>query len=137
MRAVADLLGPLKDIPAPEMYTNAQVMAWIMDEYSSLRGEVAPPVVTGKPVELGGIPARDTATARGTVLCAREAAKVLGLDLEGASYAVSGFGNAGFNTAYYMGEFRADSVTIPAELAYNPDGLDPVAVLHGKGSAGR
>jgi glutamate dehydrogenase len=138
VRAVADLLGPLKDIPAPEMYTNAQVMAWIMDEYSSLRGEVAPPVVTGKPVELGGIPARDTATARGTVLCAREAAKVLGLDLEGASYAVSGFGNAGFNTAYYMGELGAKMVACndTGGAAYNPDGLDPVAVLAWKRERG-
>ena len=101
VRAVADLLGPLKDIPAPEMYTNARVMAWIMDEYSSLKGEVVQAVVTGKPVELGGVSGRDTATARGTTLCVREAARVLGIDLTGASYAVSGFGNAGFSATLH------------------------------------
>ncbi len=138
VRAVADLLGPLKDIPAPEMYTNAQVMAWIMDEYSSLRGEVQPAVVTGKPVELGGIAERDTATARGTVLCVREAARVLGIDLRGASYAVSGFGNAGFNAAYYMRELGSRMVACndTGGGAYNPDGMDPVAVLAWKKERG-
>ncbi|HHY75220.1 MAG TPA: Glu/Leu/Phe/Val dehydrogenase [Firmicutes bacterium] len=138
VRAVSDLLGPLRDIPAPEMYTNAQVMAWIMDEYSSIRGEVALPVVTGKPVELGGIPARDTATARGTVLCVREAAAVLGLGLKGASYAVSGFGNAGFNTAYCMAELGCKMVACSdtGGAAYSPDGMDPVEVLAWKRARG-
>ncbi|HHX27759.1 MAG: Glu/Leu/Phe/Val family dehydrogenase [Bacillota bacterium] len=138
VRAVADLLGPLTDIPAPEMYTNARVMAWIMDEYSSLKGEVVQAVVTGKPVELGGVSGRDTATARGTTLCVREAARVLGIDLTGASYAVSGFGNAGFNAAYYMGEFGSKMVACndTGGGAYSPEGLDPVAVLTWKKERG-
>jgi glutamate dehydrogenase len=131
VRAVADLLGPLKDIPAPEVYTNAQVMAWMMDEYSSIVGHRVPAVVTGKPVEVGGSAGRDTATARGTTLCVREASKVLGLDLSNATYAVVGYGNAGFNAAYYMAEFGSKMVACndTKGAAYNPEGMDPEVVL--------
>lgn len=134
VRAIVELLGPLKDIPAPEVYTNAQVMAWMMDEYSSLKGYGVPAVVTGKPVEIGGSTGRDTATARGTTLCVREAMSVLGIDLSSATYAVSGFGNAGFNAAYYLGEFGSKMVACSDSRggAYNPAGMDPLAVSQWK-----
>src|SRR5207249_9163939 len=70
--AIADFIGPYRDIPAPDVYTNAQVMAWIVDTYSQLKGYMVPEVVTGKPIPLGGSLGRDTATGRGAVFCTRE-----------------------------------------------------------------
>jgi glutamate dehydrogenase/leucine dehydrogenase len=93
--AIAPLIGPYKDIPAPDVYTNAQVMAWIVDTYSTLEGFMVPGVVTGKPVPLGGSLGRDKATGRGAVFCTLEAAKVNNIDLKKATFAVEGYGNAG------------------------------------------
>ncbi len=97
--AIADFIGPYRDIPAPDVYTNAQVMAWIVDTYSQMKGYMVPEVVTGKPIPLGGSLGRDTATGRGAVFCTREAARVRKLTLKGASFAVQGYGNAGSNYA--------------------------------------
>ncbi len=97
--AIADFIGPYRDIPAPDVYTNAQVMAWIVDTYSALKGYMVPEVVTGKPVSLGGSLGRDKATGRGAVFCTVEAARLMKLDLKKASFAVEGFGNAGANYA--------------------------------------
>lgn len=97
--AISDIIGPYRDVPAPDVYTNAQVMAWIVDTYSSLKGYMVPEVVTGKPVPLGGSLGRDTATGRGAVICTREAAKVRKLDLKSSTFAVQGYGNAGSNYA--------------------------------------
>jgi glutamate dehydrogenase/leucine dehydrogenase len=96
--AIADFIGPLRDIPAPDVYTNAQVMAWIVDTYSTLKGHMVPEVITGKPVPLGGSLGRDKATGRGSVFCTREAAKINKLNLKTATFAVEGYGNAG---SYY------------------------------------
>jgi glutamate dehydrogenase/leucine dehydrogenase len=93
--AIAPLIGPYKDIPAPDVYTNAQVMAWIVDTYSTLEGFMVPGVVTGKPVPLGGSLGRDKATGRGAVFCTVEAARVNKIDLKKATFAVEGYGNAG------------------------------------------
>jgi glutamate dehydrogenase (NAD(P)+) len=93
--AIAPLIGPYKDIPAPDVYTNAQIMAWIVDTYSTLEGFMVPGVVTGKPVSLGGSLGRDKATGRGAVFCTAEAARVNNVDLKKATFAVQGFGNAG------------------------------------------
>jgi len=95
MRAVARYIGLTKDVPAPDVYTNPQIMAWMMDEYQMLVGHQEPGVITGKPLELGGAIGREDATARGGVFTVREAAKVLGLNLKGATAAIQGYGNAG------------------------------------------
>lgn len=95
MRAVWKILGEEADIPAPDVYTNPQIMAWMMDEYSTIRGHMVPGVITGKPLALGGSAGRDDATARGGVYTVREAARVLGIDLQGATAAIQGYGNAG------------------------------------------
>jgi glutamate dehydrogenase (NAD(P)+) len=95
MRAIARYVGITKDVPAPDVYTNPQIMAWMMDEYRVLVGHHEPGVITGKPLELGGSAGRGDATARGGIYTVREAAKVLGLDLNGATAAIQGFGNAG------------------------------------------
>lgn len=97
--AIADFIGPYVDIPAPDVYTNAQIMAWIVDTYSVLKGHMVPEVVTGKPIALGGSLGRDTATGRGAVFCTVEAAKVKNMDLKKSTFAVEGFGNAGSNYA--------------------------------------
>jgi len=97
--AIFDFIGPYRDIPAPDVYTNPQVMAWIVDTYSALKGYMVPEAVTGKPVALGGSLGRDTATGRGAALCTLEAAKVSGKNVKNSSFAVEGFGNAGSNYA--------------------------------------
>lgn len=95
MRAIARYVGVTKDVPAPDVYTNPQIMAWMMDEYRVLVGHHEPGVITGKPLELGGSAGRGDATARGGVYTVREAARLLNLDLNGATAAIQGFGNAG------------------------------------------
>lgn len=94
-RELAPIIGPDRDIPAPDMYTNPQIMAWISDAYARRTGDVIPGVITGKPVELGGSKGRDTATATGVVILLREVARRKQMDLEGATVAIQGFGNAG------------------------------------------
>jgi glutamate dehydrogenase/leucine dehydrogenase len=97
--AIADFIGPYRDVPAPDVYTNAQVMAWIVDTYSALKGYMVPEVVTGKPIAIGGSLGRDKATGRGAVFTTVEAAKAKNIDLKKATFAVEGFGNAGANYA--------------------------------------
>jgi glutamate dehydrogenase/leucine dehydrogenase len=93
--AIAPIIGPYKDIPAPDVYTNSQTMAWIMDTYSIITGQASPGVITGKPISLGGSLGRDKATGRGAVFTTVEAAKVKKVDLKKATFAVEGYGNAG------------------------------------------
>ena len=92
---IIDAIGPEKDVPAPDVNTNDQIMAWVMDTYSMHVGHTSTAVVTGKPVEMGGSLGRREATGRGVMIVTREAAKHLGLDLKGASIAIQGFGNVG------------------------------------------
>nr|MDQ3958020.1 Glu/Leu/Phe/Val dehydrogenase [Actinomycetota bacterium] len=92
---ISHLIGVNRDIPAPDMGTNAQTMAWMMDEYGKKNG-YSPGIVTGKPVELGGSPGREEATGRGVVICARESAKRLGIPFHDARIAIQGFGNVGY-----------------------------------------
>ncbi len=93
--AIAPIIGPYKDIPAPDVYTNSQTMAWILDTFSTLEGAMTPGVITGKPISLGGSLGRDKATGRGAVYCTVEAAKVNKIDMKKATFAVEGYGNAG------------------------------------------
>src|SRR5512142_2849113 len=95
MRAVAYFIGPEKDVPAPDVYTTPQIMAWMMDEYEVIMGRHLPGIITGKPVNLFGSLGRGDATARGGVYVVREAAKVMNLKTEGATAAIQGYGNAG------------------------------------------
>ena len=101
---IVNFIGPEKDIPAPDVYTNPQTMAWIMDTYSNQKGYAVPGVVTGKPVQIGGSLGRKEATGRGVFYSVVEAAKVLDMDLEGKRVAVQGFGNVGSVAAGFLNE---------------------------------
>jgi glutamate dehydrogenase (NAD(P)+) len=120
------LVGPEKDIPAPDVNTNAQVMAWMMDTYSMHAGYTVPGVVTGKPISLGGSEGRNEATARGTVFCIIEAARHLGMELPKARVAIQGFGNAGSIAAQLIHEEKATVVAVSDSTGgiHNPTGLD-------------
>ncbi|MDE3113954.1 MAG: Glu/Leu/Phe/Val dehydrogenase, partial [Chloroflexota bacterium] len=109
---IALLIGPDRDIPAPDVNTDAQTMAWIMDTYSMHAGHTVPAVVTGKPLSIGGSEGRREATARGVVYTIIEVAKNLDLDLEGARVAVQGFGNVGSNTAILLHQLGASVVGV-------------------------
>jgi glutamate dehydrogenase (NAD(P)+) len=135
---IAPIIGPQIDIPAPDVYTNEQTMAWIMDTISMITGGSQLSVVTGKPVALGGSRGRAEATARGCQFVIREAAKLLGMNLAGARVAVQGYGNAGSIAARLLHEDGARIVAISDSRggAYNPNGLDPVAALRHKSETG-
>ncbi|MER3601909.1 MAG: glutamate dehydrogenase [Nitrososphaerota archaeon] len=136
--SIIDVIGPYRDIPAPDVYTDAQVMAWIMDTYSQMRGYLAPEVVTGKPIEVGGSYVREKATGLGGFFIAREAARQLNMSLKGATVAIQGFGNVGSNLALYLHEAGAKIVAVADSkgAAYSPQGLDPVRLLEYKKSSG-
>jgi glutamate dehydrogenase (NAD(P)+) len=135
---LAVLIGPEKDIPAPDVNTNAQVMAWIMDTYSMHQGYTVPGVVTGKPISLGGSEGRTEATARGAVYCIEEAAKVIGLDLSHARVAVQGFGNAGSIAAMLISEHGARVVAVSDSSGgvHNEKGFDVKSVVNWKAEHG-
>ncbi len=123
---ISMLIGPDTDIPAPDINTNAQVMAWIMDTYSMHKGHTVAAVVTGKPVAVGGSEGRVDATGRGVVIMAREAAKQLEIPFDGMRIAVQGFGNVGAVAARIFQEWGAKVVAVSDSLGglYNPNGLD-------------
>jgi glutamate dehydrogenase (NAD(P)+) len=127
------LMNPQGDVPAPDVGTTGQIMAWIMDTYSMHQGYSMPAVVTGKPVEIGGSLGRNEATGRGVIYAVREAMKHLNLPFEGATVAVQGFGNVGSisaRTAHEMG-MKVVAVTDVSGGAYNPKGLDlPALIQH-------
>ncbi|HLN63544.1 MAG TPA: Glu/Leu/Phe/Val dehydrogenase, partial [Symbiobacteriaceae bacterium] len=125
IRALAGFVGPDRDIPAPDVNTNPQIMGWMMDEYSRMKGYNAPGLITGKPMILGGSAGRGAATGRGTVICIREAASHLGLNLRGATAAIQGFGNVGSWTAMLLDELGVKIVAIVDAHggAYNPSGI--------------
>jgi glutamate dehydrogenase (NAD(P)+) len=122
---INSMLGERSDIPAPDIGTNAQVMAWIMDTFSMQAGHTVPGVVTGKPIELGGSEGRVEATGRGVVVALEEAARTRGLDLGNARVVVQGFGNVGATAAKIAEEAGAKVVGVSDALGgiYNPNGL--------------
>ena len=136
IRAVGRVLGVTKDVPAPDVYTNPQIMAWMLDEYETLLGEAHPGVITGKPLTLGGSLGRMDATARGGVYCVREAGKLRGIDWSRASFAVQGFGNAGQFAATLhheiLGPSRLLAVSDSRGGIYSEKGLDPQSVVQYK-----
>ena len=122
---IIDAIGPEKDVPAPDVNTNEQVMAWVMDTYSMHVGRTENAVVTGKPVELGGSLGRREATGRGVMIVTREAAKHLGLNMKSARVAVQGFGNVGSVSAQLLAQLGAKIVAVTDWKGgvYNPKGL--------------
>src|SRR3954462_1787589 len=120
------LIGPERDIPAPDVNTNAQTMAWIMDTYSMHVGSTVPGVVPGKPISLGGSEGRNEATARGAVFCIEEAARPLGMELNGARVVVQGFGNAGSIAAQLISELGAKVIAASdsSGAIHAPNGID-------------
>ncbi|MGG3019095.1 Glu/Leu/Phe/Val dehydrogenase [Geobacillus stearothermophilus] len=138
VRAISQIVGPTKDIPAPDVFTNSQIMAWMMDEYSRIREFDSPGFITGKPLVLGGSHGRETATAKGVTICIREAAKKRGLSLEGARVVVQGFGNAGSYLAKFLHDAGAKVVGISDVYGalYDPNGLDIDYLLERRDSFG-
>ena len=132
---IIDAIGPEKDVPAPDVNTNDQVMAWIMDTYSMHVGHTSTAVVTGKPIEMGGSLGRREATGRGVMIVTREAAKHLGLDIKKATVAVQGFGNVGSVSADLLAKIGAKIVAVTDWKGgvQNPKGLDiPQMIEHSK-----
>ena len=123
---ISDAIGPEKDVPAPDVNTDAQVMAWVMDTYSMHVGHTSTAVVTGKPIEMGGSLGRREATGRGVMIVTREAAKHLGMDIKGATVAVQGFGNVGSVSADLLSKIGAKVVAVADHKGgvYNAAGLD-------------
>ncbi len=131
---ILPIIGPDTDIPAPDVYTDSQVMAWIMDTYSMTLGHITPGVVTGKPIFLGGSLGRAEATGRGCAFCVREACRVQNIPLNGARVAIQGFGNAGTVTAKLLEEMGAKIIAASDSKAgvLNRNGLDVPALIRHK-----
>lgn len=127
---ISHIIGPQKDIPAPDVGTNPNVMGWIMDTYSSGQGHTVTGVVTGKPVHLGGSLGRIKATGRGVFITGQQVAEKIKLPLEGAKIAVQGFGNVGSEAAYLFGDSKSKIVTIQDHTGtiYNSEGIDLAAL---------
>ncbi|TDL88566.1 Glu/Leu/Phe/Val dehydrogenase [Vibrio vulnificus] len=138
VRAISQIVGPTKDIPAPDVYTNSQIMAWMMDEYSRIREHDSPGFITGKPLVLGGSHGREKATAQGVTICIEEAAKRKGIELKGARIIVQGFGNAGSFLAKFMHDAGAKVIGISDAYGaiYKPEGLDIDYLLDKRDSFG-
>ena len=126
MEAIADIVGPEKDIPAPDVYTTPQIMGWMMDTYSRLKGSYSPGVITGKPLIVGGSKGRNEATARGCVFTIEEALKDAGRNPQETTVAIQGFGNAGRITAKLLSELGYKVVAVSDSIGgiYDPNGLD-------------
>lgn len=135
IRAINKILGEETDVPAPDVYTTPQIMAWMMDEYSVIRGYNVPGMITGKPLPLGGSAGRGDATARGGIFCVREAGKALNIDLKGKTAAIQGYGNAGQFAHQLAVEILGMKVVAVSDSRggiYNPDGLDFDATIKHK-----
>ncbi|WP_370457732.1 Glu/Leu/Phe/Val family dehydrogenase [Virgibacillus salexigens] len=138
VRAISQIVGPTKDIPAPDVFTNSQIMAWMMDEYSRIDEFNNPGFITGKPIVLGGSHGRESATAKGVTICINEAAKKKGIDVEGARIVVQGFGNAGSFLAKFLHDAGAKVVGISDAYGalHDPEGLDIDYLLDRRDSFG-
>ncbi len=135
---IIDIIGPYRDVPAPDVYTGAREMAWIYDTYSEAQGYAVPEIVTGKPIAVGGSLGRREAASRGTVITVREAAKHLKFDLKGATVAIQGFGNVGYYAAVLIAEYGSKIVAVSDSQGgiYNPKGFDPKKVMEHKKKTG-
>ncbi|AOM82782.1 Glu/Leu/Phe/Val family dehydrogenase [Salisediminibacterium beveridgei] len=138
VRSISQIVGPTKDIPAPDVFTNSQIMAWMMDEYSRMKEFDSPGFITGKPLVLGGSHGRESATAKGVTICIREAAKKKGMTVEGSKVVIQGFGNAGSFLAKFLHDAGAKVVGISDVNGglYDPEGLDIDYLLDRRDSFG-
>ena len=139
VQRIWQFIGPDRDIPAPDVYTNPQIMAWMMDEYSKIVGKNQFGVITGKPLYVGGSIGRNTATARGGLYIIVEAARTAGMDLNSARLAIQGYGNAGFNLAYLAHDIFGCTIAAVSDQRggiYRKEGLDPMEVLNHKQKTG-
>lgn len=139
IRQIAHSVGLNRDVPAPDVYTNSRIMAWMMDEYETLVGHHEPGIITGKPLPLGGSAGREDATARGGLITVREAARELGIELKGATAAIQGYGNAGQFTHTLSVELLGMKIIAASDSSgaiMNEDGLDPVALRRHKRNTG-
>src|SRR5262249_23352889 len=137
--AVGGILGPDEDVPAPDVYTDPQVMAWMLDEFERLRGRHAPGMITGKPTSLGGSAGRGDATARGGVFVARDAAKRYGVTLANGRVAIQGFGNAGAHMARLVQSLLGMKVIAVSDThgaMHDPKGIDVDSLLEHKRETG-
>ena len=134
VRAVADFIGPHIDIPAPDVYTNARIMGWMMDEYEAIKRVKAPGVITGKPVRLGGSLGRDDATGRGAYMCIRELSRKRKLDPAKTTVAVQGFGNGGYHVARLLKDAGYNIVAISDSKGgiYSAKGFDVASIYQEK-----
>jgi glutamate dehydrogenase (NAD(P)+) len=139
IRAVGRFLSETNDVPAPDVYTTPEIMGWMMDEYETIVGTHRPGVITGKPIPIGGSAGRGDATARGGIIVTREAAKKLGIGLNGAQMAVQGFGNAGQHAALLGSEILGLKLVAATDSRggiWNPKGIDAKAVVDHKNRTG-
>jgi len=136
---ILDFIGPYKDVPAPDVYTDEQTMAWLLDTYNQFHGYSVPEVVTGKPIALGGSEGRREATSRGVVICAREAAKHVGVPTKGATVAVQGFGKVGANAAQIFENegWKVIAASDSASAVYDTGGLNVSKVIDHKNKTGK
>lgn len=139
MRKIGHLIGPEVDVPAPDVYTTPEIMAWMMDEYETMVGHHAAGVITGKPLNLGGSQGRGDATARGGMFTLREAARELEIDLSRATVAIQGYGNAGMHAHHLVEEMFGSKVVAVSDSKggiFRKEGLDPIAVQKHKDATG-
>ncbi|WP_053219373.1 Glu/Leu/Phe/Val family dehydrogenase [Virgibacillus senegalensis] len=138
VRAISQIVGPTKDIPAPDVFTNPQIMAWMMDEYSRIDEFNNPGFITGKPIVLGGSHGRESATAKGVTICIDEAVKKKGISVKGSRVVIQGFGNAGSFLAKFLNDQGAKIVGISDAYGglHDPDGLDIDYLLDRRDSFG-
>jgi len=137
IRRIADFIGPDVDIPAPDVYTNERIMGWMMDEYSTIRRQHCPAVITGKPVSMGGSVGRSDATGRGAYYCIRELAERQNLEPAQTRVAVQGFGNAGQHVARLLHKdgYRVVAVSDSHGGIYRPEGFDIPSLIRTKEEA--
>ncbi|MDF2556457.1 MAG: gudB [Bacillales bacterium] len=138
IRAISQIVGPAKDVPAPDVFTDGQTMAWMMDEYSKMKEHNAPGFITGKPIMLGGSLGRVTATSKGVAIVIREAAKKQEIELKGSKVVVQGFGNVGSYLAKFMHDMGAKVIGISDAYGalHDPNGLDIPYLLERRDSFG-
>ncbi|GGI00290.1 MULTISPECIES: Glu/Leu/Phe/Val family dehydrogenase [Mammaliicoccus] len=138
VRAISQIVGPTKDIPAPDVFTNSQIMAWMMDEYSQMDEFNSPGFITGKPIVLGGSQGRDRSTALGVVIAIEQAAKRRGKTIKGSRVVIQGFGNAGSFLAKFLYDEGAKIVGISDAYGalHDPEGLDIEYLLDRRDSFG-
>lgn len=138
IRAISDYIGPYKDIPAPDVYTDEKIMAWILDEFERIKGEHVPGVVTGKPIELGGSKARSYSTSLGGIHVLEEAMKKTNMDKTGSDIAIQGFGNVGENAARILHQtgYKITAVSDSRGGVMNDEGLDIPELMEHKQKTG-